>query len=36
MHVLITLNGKGHALIRMYAFINTGVKQQIIIIVTIR
>ena len=27
--VLITLNGKGYALIRTFALINTGVKQQI-------
>ena len=29
MHALIIFDGKGYVLIRMYALINTGVKQQI-------
>ena len=28
MHALITLDGKGYALIKTYALINTGIKQQ--------
>ena len=31
--MLITFDGKGYALIRMYALINTGVKQKIIIVI---
>ena len=30
VHALIALDGKGYVLIRTYALINTGVKQQLI------
>ena len=34
MHALITLDGKGYALIRTHALVNTGVKHQTMIAIT--